>query len=410
MYFSTIKTTEVIRNIQMLNAHISDEVRKFLTGFLERMLEQEFDLYIGRDRYKRRKPKDIRIYRNGYRVRYYLTIWSQVLKLKVPRSRNSNFKPLLFRKGGITSEPLEQMMVQMWSEGSSYRDIINIVNRIYGQRFSLAKLNSMIRSLHEYVEQYHNKPVEKTYDCIYIDGLELTIKEFPRKTFVDLKTKKAKNAVMLGVLGQRKEKNKIIREMIDYQLCQQEDSTNYIRLLDRLKRRGLTEDKFRLAVHDGHTAITKAVRTIYNKEKVVQQECLIHHMRNVINKIENRTNKDQLRNDLWKVYSAVTEKEFLKLHKQTFQKWYDLEKEAMEQFGKLNSRMFSKYQFNTETHKDIHSNNPIERYFREIRRRTKALGIFETISSADRLLFLTIENINQRRGSIPTNSNLVFTH
>ena len=53
---------------------------------------------------------------------------------------------------------------------------------------------------------------------------------------------------------------------------------------------------------------------------------------------------------------------------------------------------------------------PIERYFKEIRRRLKAMGIFETVKSADKLLFLIIEYLNQRRGSVPTNSNLVFTH
>lgn len=47
---------------------------------------------------------------------------------------------------------------------------------------------------------------------------------------------------------------------------------------------------------------------------------------------------------------------------------------------------------------------------KEIRRRLKAMRIFETVKSADKLLFLIIEYLNQRRGSIPTNSNLVFTH
>jgi transposase-like protein len=46
----------------------------------------------------------------------------------------------------------------------------------------------------------------------------------------------------------------------------------------------------------------------------------------------------------------------------------------------------------------------------QLRRRIKVIGIFESIKSADRLLFLTIEALNQRRGSLPTNLDFKFTH
>jgi len=72
--------------------------------------------------------------------------------------------------------------------------------------------------------------------------------------------------------------------------------------------------------------------------------------------------------------------------------------------------MLSKYQFDIILHKKLHTNNTIERYFREIKRRIKAMGVIERVKSTDKLLFLIIEYLNQRRGSIPTNSNLVFTH
>ncbi len=87
-----------------------------------------------------------------------------------------------------------------------------------------------------------------------------------------------------------------------------------------------------------------------------------------------------------------------------------IEPEAVKQFKKVNHRMLTKYQFDVTLHKEFHSSNTIERYFKEIRRRTKAMGIFEKVKSADKLLFLIIEYLNQRRGSIPSNNNLVFTH
>lgn len=410
MQFFANKSSEVFRNNQILFKHIEQEVRRFLTELLELILEEEFRIYLGRKRYERRKEKDLRIYRNGYRVRNYLTQWSKLLRIRVPRCRGGNFSPLLFRKRGINSEEMTGMFIQLWAEGSSYRDLVTFVKRIYGEHYSIGIFSRMIGSIQKYVNQYHSREIEYRYDCIYIDALEICIKELPKRTYVDNKARKGKNSVTLGVLGQRRVGKKIIREMLDYRIGITEDEKGYSKLLESLRKRGLTSEKIGLIVHDGHPSISKAIKNVYKKEKIIEQECLIHQMRNIVNKVEKKSNKDELKNDVWRVYSSKTEEEFLELHKEVITKWSSSELEAMKQFKKINPKMLTKYEFDIAIHKDIHSTNPIERFFKEIRRRIKAMGVFETVSSADRLLFLIIEYLNQRRGSIPTNSDLVFTH
>ncbi len=149
MQFFVNKTTEVFKNNQILNEHISNEVRKFLTELLEAILEEELKIQIGRNRYERRKEKDLRIYRNGYRVRNYLSIWSKLLRLMVPRTRSANFTPLLFQKGGISSQQMDRMLIQLWTEGGSYRDIVSFVKKIYGEHFSLSMLSGMIKRIEQ---------------------------------------------------------------------------------------------------------------------------------------------------------------------------------------------------------------------------------------------------------------------
>lgn len=102
MQFFSNKSKEETSNIQIqIKELIELEVRKFLKGLIETMLEEELKIFIGRERYKRCNEKEIRMYRNGYRVRNYLTIWSKMLRLRVPRCRSGNFKPLLFREGEL---------------------------------------------------------------------------------------------------------------------------------------------------------------------------------------------------------------------------------------------------------------------------------------------------------------------
>jgi len=72
MQFLANKSNEVLVNNQILiKEKIELEIRRFLTGMLETMLEEELKIFIGRKCYKRRQEKDIRLYRNGYRVRNY---------------------------------------------------------------------------------------------------------------------------------------------------------------------------------------------------------------------------------------------------------------------------------------------------------------------------------------------------
>ena len=59
---------------------------------------------------------------------------------------------------------------------------------------------------------------------------------------------------------------------------------------------------------------------------------------------------------------------------------------------------------------DIKTNNPVERFNRELKRRTRAVGCFESLQSIDNLMFLIIEYLNQCNGASPTDPDLKFTH
>gem|GEM_PF-6175616 len=50
----------------------------------------------------------------------------------------------------------------------------------------------------------------------------------------------------------------------------------------------------------------------------------------------------------------------------------------------------------------MRTTNPIERYIRELRRRTRPMGVFQTIESCQRLLYVTVWKLsNERRNAIP---------
>jgi transposase-like protein len=395
----TVKNDNALLN----NQPIMDAVSEFVQELIETMISEQFVVFINRQPYERKVQK-VKLSRNGYRYRNYMFIWSKMLRIKIPRCREAAFMPKLKSGGKQMDKELESMLIQIWLEGGSYRDIQVLVKRIYGERFSIGTFSKIVRVADKYVKQYHQRKITDFYDSVYLDGLSISIKGLPRQ-YDEYLRKKKKNAVFLGVLGQRKEKKKIIREMIDFKISQVEDFENYRVLLESLKSRGL---KFAIAVHDGEESISKALKWTYGK--VPQQLCLVHKMRNILNCLIHKHYTQQLRTEIWNVYSSPSLAQFKARKRALIRKWRTVEPEAIRLFAKNEKRLLSKYYVEHIYHKHIGTNNPIERYFREIRRRCKVIGCFENIQSADSLIFLIVDYLNQRRGSVPTSFELNFTH
>ncbi len=396
---------------QTLDEYLKDTIRDFAIGLFREIMLVEQEEYTNRKRYEHVGSEGkFTVYRNGYRYRNYLTSYTGLIKLKVPRCRGGFFESILFSKGVLTSKKMEDMIIHLWTDGNSYRDLREFVGKIYGAKIGLSLLNRIVSTVEKYVNEYHKKRIEHYYDAIFIDGLHITVKEYPKRSNDEEILKKHKNAVILGVLGQRREGKTIIKEIIDYRICRDENKEEYGELLKNLKKRGLISEQIGVIVHDGECSITAAIDNIYGKDKVKDQDCLIHRKRNILLRVKSKTNKEELGKDVWEVYSSATKAEFETKHKLVLKKWQRKEPEAMEIFSNIRENQLTKYNFEIELHKDMHSNNPIERTFRELRRRINAIGIFETEKSADRLIFLIVENLNQRRGCKPTNGDLKFTH
>lgn len=387
---------------QALNKAVSTSVSKFVKELIEKMINEEFEDHIKRKPYARLKGEKIS-YRNGYRERKILFKWTGMITLRIPRCRKIRFIPKSIY-GNLSDPEVETIIMQIWAEGGSYRDIKSLISRLYGTTVSLKLLYRIIDQVSKYVEEFHQRKIQTDYDCLYVDGLYIRVKS--QKTALGGNQR----AVVLALLGQRKEKKKTIREIIDYRIFNSEDEQSYTEFFKDLKTRGLRREKIKLLVHDGHPSITKSINAVYGKDRIKEQACMIHKLRNVLNCIENRIRAEEIKPQIWKVYSSASKEEFYKTHKEVFMKYIDVEPEAMKVFGKIDSNLLTRFDLPHFKIKDIISNNPIERYFREVRRRTKAIGIFENIKSADKLLFLIFEYLNQRRGAVPFNLDLKFTH
>lgn len=400
MTSSYVKNQAVRSFYQVFISGLDLRVTEFLQEIFNTMIRSEFEQYLGRGRYERSNKLTYKEYRNGFRERTILFKWSGILRIRIPRLRNGRFVPRIVF-GNLTDPGVEKLLQQLWAQGCSYRDIKHLVGSLYGTDISTKLVNRIVNSVEKYVKQFHAKRIEHKYECLYADAICLKVKSPERK---------CSKAVVLELFGQRKCGKKTIREMIDYMPAEAEDESSYTAFFKSLKQRGLKDDKINLIVHDDHAAISKAIKNVYGKTKVPQQLCLVHKMRNVIAEVENKVNIEPLKKRIWEVYSAQSKPEFLRLHRKLMKDYYEKEPEAMKLFGKIDDKLLTSFDFPNLKTADIKTNNPVERYNRELKRRTKAVGCFESLRSIDNLMFLTIEYLNQCNGASPTDPDLKFTH
>jgi transposase-like protein len=375
-------------------------VTEFLQELFNIMIYSEFEQYIGRRKYQRSKKLTYKEYRNGFRERTILFKWSGILRLKIPRLRYGRFVPRIVF-GSLTDPGVEKLLLQLWAQGCSYRDIKHLVGSFYGTDISTKLVNRIVNSVEKYVKQFHSRQIEHHYECLYADAICLKAKSSEGKS---------SKSVVLELFGQRKCGKKRIREMIDYMPAEAEDENSYTAFFRDLKRRGLKDDKIKLIVHDDHAAISRAIKNVYGKRKIPQQLCMVHKMRNVIAEVKTKSNIEPLKKRIWEVYSASSKTDFLRLHKKLVKDYYQKESEAMKIFGKIDDKLLTRFDFPEIRYRDIISNNPVERYNRELKRRTRAIGCFESLKSIDNLMFLIIEYLNQCNGASPTDTYLKFTH
>ena len=397
---SYVKNQAVRSFYQVFISGLDSKLTGFLEGLFNTAILTEFDQYLGRPKYDRSKKLTYRKYRNGFRKRRILFRYSGFLRLRIPRLRYGKFVPAIVF-GNLTDPGVDRLLQQLWAQGCSYRDLKHLVGSLYGTNISTKLINRILNSVENYVKQFHSRTIEHQYECLYTDAVCLRVKSNQGKP---------SKAVVLELFGQRRCGKKVIREMIDYMPAEAEDENSYTQFFKNLKLRGLKDDNINIIVHDDHPAIPKAISNIYGSRKIPQQLCMVHKMRNVIAEVKAKTNIEPLKKTIWEVYSASSKTEFLKLHKKLVKDYLQKEPEAMKIFGTLNDKLLTRFDFPHIRTKDIISNNPVERFNREIKRRTKVIGCFENFKSIDNLMFLIIEYLNQCNGASPSEPSLKFTH
>jgi transposase-like protein len=319
--------------------------------------------------------------RNGSYSRHLLTELGD-LELQIPRTRTVSAISVLKRFSRRVL-PVERLVLLAFLLGLSTRKVGQALLPILGEPISPSTVSEIAKQLDHAVEAYHRRKLTDTYEVLLLDGLVLK-----RKTGVG--TQKRTVLVALGIQSDGK------KEVIDFRQVRSESQSAWEGFLNSLYQRGLQGQNLKLVVVDGGTGLEAALPLVYGH--VPTQRCWAHKTRNVLNHVK-KADHESVKNALQRISHAQTLREAQKAAQRFVNRWKTLYPKAIQCLSQDLPELLAFLRIKTSLpHTALRTTNAIERRFREVRRRTRPMGVFSDHTSIDRIMLsvFTFENLKQK--------------
>lgn len=317
-------------------------------------------------------------YRNGSYTRALMTKSGFIPNLSIPRIRESGFQFKILDRYKRRTPEVDSAIGRLFISGISTRRLESLLKGLYGKRISRQTVSNTQKSLDEEVEKYKSKPIEDTVEFLFLDGIVQKVREIG-----------IENKVMLCAYGIYKDGR---REILSFELVDNEDTDNWRGFLVSLKSRGLLGKSLRLITTDGNSGLLKALREIYPFKKA--QRCIVHKLRNVAVKLRRRNQRECI-GEAKLIFSACSKREAIKRFKVWEEKWQIEEERAVKCMRKDLFSCLYYYDFENVIFRAIRSTNILERAFREVRRRTRPMNLFPNGDSCVRIMYAITRMLNK---------------
>jgi transposase-like protein len=319
--------------------------------------------------------------RNGCYRRHLLTELGDI-ELAVPRTRR--FAPIgVVRAYARRPEQVDRMILACFVLGLSVRKVSEALLPILGRPISAATVSTVAKQLDTMVAAFHARPLKKQYRVLMLDGVVLA-----RRTGAG-----AIRRPVLVALGLRHDGKK---EVIDFRLAQSESAAEWERFLGDLTRRGLSGEGLEMICVDGGAGLLAALPTAY--PGIAVQRCWAHKIRNVLAKVRV-SDQPAVKANLHAVMSATTLPRARSAARHFADRWTADYPRAVACLRDDLDELLTCWRYKSVAQrKAVRTTNAIERRFREVRRRTRPMGVFSDRTSMDRILFAVFNHENQNQG------------
>ena len=319
--------------------------------------------------------------RNGSYRRRILTELGDI-ELSVPRTRT--YSPTqVVRSYARRADHVDRMILACFVLGLSTRKVASALLPVLGRPVSASTVSQVAKSLDAVVAAFHRRRLQDRYKVLMLDGVVLS-----RKTGAG--AVKRPVLVALGLLPDGR------KEVIDFRLAKSESAAEWQLFLDDLYRRGLTGEGLEMICVDGGQGLLAALPNVFPNVPV--QRCWAHKIRNVLAKV-HAADREAVKRGLHRIMNADTLPKARSAARRFADRWEATYEKAVACLRDDLDDLLTCFRYTTlKERKRVRTTNAIERRFREVRRRTRPMGVFQDRTSMDRILFAVFTHENKMQG------------
>jgi putative transposase len=345
-----------------------DLVRDAVRLVMQELIEVEAVEVIGAERYERSEARTTE--RNGSRPRLLATQAGDV-ELRIPKLRKGSFFPSILEPRRRIDQALYAVVMEAYVNGVSTRSVDDLVAALgVDSGISKSEVSRICGGLDEIVGAFRTRRLDHIeFPYVYLDATYLHVRNSASQVC------SMAVVVATGITADGS------REVLGLDVGDSEDEVFWRGFLRSLKTRGL--GGVQLVISDQHSGLVAALRRTF--QRVSHQRCRVHFARNLLALVP-KSHQDMV--------AAVFRTIFAQPDADTVAStWDEVRDQLAVRFPKIAPLMDSAkaevlaFTAFPRTHwVKIWSTNPLERINKEIKRRSRVVGIFPNEASVIRLV------------------------
>lgn len=315
-------------------------------------------------------------YANGFKPKTLKTSLGK-LDLSIPQVRDSEFYPGSLERGTRSDQALASSLAQMYIQGVSTRNVKAITETLCGFEVSSSEVSRANKKLDEMFAQWRSRPLgemvylilDARYEKVRVNGC-----------VVD-------NAVLIayGIDPQGK------RHILGVSVSLSEQEVHWRTFLQNLVERGL--HGVQLITSDAHAGLKAAKQTVF--PSVPWQRCQFHLQQNAQGYIPKKEMKKEVASTIRSIFNAPNREEAERLLLMAVKKYNGTATTLAAWMETALREGFTVFSFPESHRKRLRTSNLAERVNKEVKRRTKTVGIFPNVASCERLVTALLIEIDE---------------
>jgi putative transposase len=288
----------------------------------------------------------------------------KIERLEVPRDRKGEFVTEVFERYKRMTGDVEEAVLEMYLSGISVRKIAGVTEALNRVKVGKDAVSRIASRLEEEQREWRERSLEeKKYPYLYLDATYLKVRC----------GSSVSSLALLACVGVDEEG---LREVLAVEVAGSEKGAAYASLLQGLLDRGLKG--VRMVVSDDQGIKAAVAGELPGAE---WQRCVVHFERNVLSHVP-ATSIGEVAEDLRAIFKVRREKtaralaeEFVEFYGKRFPK-------AVTVFEAGIGEALTYLHYPGSLHAKLRSTNMLERLFKEVKRRTRVVGVYPNETSA----------------------------